>query len=644
MFAESSTTSRLRAAAICVTAFAVASGSRAQNLPAPIVQATSTVDGLTANISNNERLSITICSPTIIHVVAHPSSITGATHPQPWLLDHSQSCPGAAFQFAQTATAATLTTTALKVSVNLRHGNVAIATLDNHSLLRETSNEPRTYDSVNLNGDHTFHLADRFSPDNEEGFYGLGQHQSGLFNYRGSTVELAQNNTDVAIPLLLSSRGYAVLWNTASISSFDNRFPREFKLSALAGDSIDYFLVYGPEFDSIVHQYRTMTGHVPLFPKWAYGFFQSKDRYSSQQQILDIAAQYRKLHIPMDAIVQDWFWWQHQGDPVFNKQYTDVPAELAQLHSEHVHAMISVWAKFDTSAANYATMVAQHFDISPAQVYDPTNPAARDFFWNALAGKVFAQGWDAFWLDSSEPEEAYPHSGDAILANKQLTIGNGALYTNVYPLEHTENVSNQWQHTTDQKRVFLLTRSAFLGQQRVGATTWSGDIVSTFWSLQHQIPAGLNFALSGNPYWTTDTGGYYQPFDRPPTDPDFQQLYARWFEFSAFCPIFRTHGHRDNNEIWTYDKVEPILLNFDKLRYRMMPYIYSLAWRVTSADDTIQRPLIMDWRTDPRTWNLGDEYMFGPAILVAPITQADVSHRSVYLPASPRWYDFWTGR
>ena len=276
-------------------------------------------------------------------------------------------------------------------------------------------------------------------------------------------------------------------------------------------------------------------------------------------------------------------------------------------------------------------------------MYDPSSKEARDIYWDRLPGKLLAQGWDAFWLDSAEPEEFWPHMGDAILRNKQLAIGNGAEYTNVFPLLHTLGVQDHWKATTDRKRVFLLTRSAFLGQQRVGATVWSGDVYTSYWALSHQVPAGLNFALSGYPYWTTDIGGYWPAFPGAVEQPAYQELYARWFEFGTFCPIFRTHGHRPHNEIWTYDKVEPTLIQYDKLRYRLMPYIYSLAWKVTSEDYTIQRPLVMDWRTDEKTWNIGDEFMFGPALLVSPVLKANATRRIVYLPASPEWYDFWTG-
>lgn len=601
-----------------------------------------TAQGFAAKIGD-ESLQVTACGDDVIHVVAGPGDPAASSPHQPWMLEAGKACPGAAFHFVKGADGASLTTTALKVEFSLKRGNLTFSDLQGHSLLREGNREPRTYEKAEVNGETTYHVTDRFSPDRMEGLYGLGQHQSGVFNYRGSTVELGQNNTDVAIPLLVSSRGYAVMWNTASLTYVDNRFPSELSFSTLAGDAVDYYFIYGPELDQVVHQYRNLTGHTPLFPKWAYGFFQSKDRYVSQQEVLDVAKRYRAEHIPIDGIVQDWFWWQKEGDPVFNKNFPDVRGELKTLHDEHVHAMLSVWGLFDTGSENYKKMTADRFMIGDAHVYDATNPKAREFYWNNLAGKLFDMGWDAFWLDSAEPEEAWPHMGDAILRNKQLSIGSGARYTNIFPLAHTGGVSEHWRQTTDQKRVFLLTRSAFLGQQRNGTTTWSGDIYSTYMNLQRQVPAGLNFALSGNPYWTTDIGGYFQPFDRPANDPAYQKLYARWFEFGTFCPIFRTHGHRDHNEMWTYDKVEPILLEYDKLRYRLMPYIYSLAWRVTDEDYTIQRPLVMDWRTDDKTWNIGDQFMFGPALLVNPVTKEDATRREVYLPASPAWYDFWTG-
>jgi alpha-D-xyloside xylohydrolase len=486
--------------------------------PQPPTTVTKTDDGMTATIGD-ETLHVAVCGESVIHVTASPKPLSEVVHDQPWMLDRRQACPGAPFQFNQTRDESTLTTRTLKVIFSPERGNLTYTSAHGEMLLREGDAVPRTYEPTEVNGEKTFKVTDRFLPDATEGFYGLGQHQNGMFNYRGATVELGQNNTDVAIPLLISSKGYALQWNTAALTYADNRFPLKFKFTSLAGDAVDYYLIYGPEIDQIIHEYRTMTGHTPMFAKWAYGFIQSKDRYISQQEVLDIAHRYRAQHIPMDVIVQDWFWWLHEGDPIFNPNFPDVPAELRTLHDEHVHAMLSVWGLFDPAAKNFATMVEHHFDVPDAHVYDATNPAARDFYWNNLAGKLFAQGWDAFWLDSAEPEEYWPHTGDAILFNKLLSIGNGARYTNIFPLVHTGGVQEHWRQTTDQKRVFLLTRSAFLGQQRNGATVWSGDVYSTYWGLQHQVTAGLNFALSGNPYWTTDSGGYWQPFDRPPTIP-----------------------------------------------------------------------------------------------------------------------------
>ncbi len=608
----------------------------------PPVHAEQTSHGIHVT-SGQEVLTITACTDSVIHVVAtlEPSMPTA---PRPWMLDAQTSCPGAPFVYTQDAKAAILKTARLQVEVNLLRGNLTFQTIRGESLLREGDSVPRTYEPVEVNGETTYHIADRFSPSMEEALYGLGQHQSGMFNYRGATVELGQDNTDIAIPLLISSKGYGLMWNTAAHSYFDNRFPLEMKLTSMAGKSIDYYFLYGQEIDGVLHEYRTLTGHTPMLPKWAYGFFQSKDRYVSLDEIMAIAQRYREQHIPLDAMVQDWFWWKTEGDPIFNANYHDVARDLKTLHQENVHAMISVWGLLDPASDTYKILDAKHLLVPKAHVYDASNPEARDIYWQHLTGQLLAQGWDAFWLDSAEPEEYWPHMGDAILSTRQISIGNGAEYTNVFPFLHTLGVQDHWKKQNPDKRVFLLTRSAFLGQQRVGAAVWSGDVYGTYWGLRHQIPAGLNFALSGYPYWTTDIGGYWPPQGNPLANPAYQELYARWFEYGTFCPIFRTHGHRPQNEIWSYGPVEPILVNYDRLRYRLMPYIYSLAWRVTSNDYTIQRPLVMDWRTDPKTWNLGDEFMFGPSILVSPVLHANVNHRSVYLPAATAWYDFWTGQ
>jgi alpha-D-xyloside xylohydrolase len=611
-----------------------------QTFPAPpSIHVTQSATGFDATIGP-ETMRVTVCSDAIVHIITRPQG--GDAQPaQPWLLPPAQSCPGVRSQFTQDAKAATLKTALITISLALDHGNLTFATRDGRNFLREGGSVPRTYTPVTFNGQQTFHITDRFSPDQNEAIYGLGQHQSGLFNYRGATVELGQNNTDIAIPMMVSTNGYGIMWNSASLTYMDNRFPLELKFDSIAGDGVDYFVLYGPEIDQILHQYRNLTGHSPMLPRWAYGFIQSKDRYTSLDEIQTIASRYRAEHIPLDTIVQDWFWWKTEGDPVFNANYHDVAADLKKLHDEHFHTMISTWGLIDPAAETYKKLDAEHLFVADAHVYDATNPRGQQIYWESLPGKLFAQGWDSFWLDSAEPEEFYPHLGDAILTSRNIAIGNGAAYTNVYPLMHNEGIQANWRKASEQKRVFLLTRSAFLGQQRVGGTVWSGDVYGSFWGLTHQVAGGLNYALSGLPYWTTDIGGYYPTLDV--ASREYQELYLRWFQFGVFCPVFRTHGHRPHNEMWTYPLVEPSLIAFDKLRYRMMPYIYSLAWRVSSEDYTIMRPLPMDFRADPVTWNDGTEFMFGPSLLVNPILEAGAIGRRVYLPKGSAWFDFWTG-
>ncbi|MGB7137724.1 MAG: TIM-barrel domain-containing protein [Acidobacteriaceae bacterium] len=596
--------------------------------------------------NGSETMRISVCGPDLIHVVVGPGDPAGASPATPWIVNP---CKPDAFEFHSDAEAATLSTAKLRVRIDLKNAALEFDDADGKELLREFDNrQPRHYVPAEVNGEKVYHVSERFFADPLEGIYGLGQHQSGVFDYRGAVVSLAQANTNVAIPFLVSTKGYGLLWNTASRSLFDDRFFIEMKLTAEAADAIDYYFVYGPEMDQIIRRYRDLTGHAPLYGRWAYGFVQSKDRYKSAKDLLDVAQEYRDHHAPLDFIVQDWFWWKLQGDPEYNEDYLkpwpDVPDALKKLHDEHVHAMISVWAKFDPRSENFQEMQKLGLIVPGTDIYDATNPAARDFYWDHLMGKKFAEGWDGFWLDSSEPEI---HDGfsDASLDETQLHIGNGARYTNIFPLLHTEGVYDHWRQTTDRKRVFILTRSAFLGQQRNATTVWSGDVIGTWMSFRRQIPAGLNFELSGLPYWTTDIAGYGWPYERDTRDPAYQELYTRWFEWGAFCPIMRTHGHRtnDTNEIFSYGPQTPTLIAYDQLRSRMRPYIYSLAWRVTSEDYTMMRPLVMDWRDNQEVRDIGDEYLFGPAILVSPVTQKGATSREIYLPPAPAWYDFWTG-
>jgi alpha-D-xyloside xylohydrolase len=587
--------------------------------------------------TTKDVVRVEVCNDANLHISA-ASSLEALHHnsPAPWIVSD---CNDEAFSLTQDHGNTIVKTAKIEVRIAMESGKLGFFDAAGNSLLTELTE--RSYAPVL--GEQYFRIEDNFQLDEDEAVYGLGQHQAGPLNYRGSSVYLSQRNTDVSIPVFVSTRGYGLLWNTASSTVWDNRWAQLLTLTTTAAKTVDYYFLYGPEPDQIVHQYRTLTGHAPLYGKWAYGLFQSKDHYLSQEELLQIDKEYRDQHIPLDTIVQDWFWWKTKGSSQFNANYPDFAGTVDKLHRDHFHAMISIWPNFDADAPIVEKMKGHNWLLPGTFVYDATNPEAQDLYWKELAGPLLAQGIDAFWLDASEPEQGNWESG--IKPDSHIHFGDGALYTNVYPYAHAAGIYRNWRATTDRKRAFILTRSAFLGSQSRAAATWSGDVYSTFRSLGHQVSAGLNFSISGLPYWTTDTGGYGYPSFKSTEDPEFREVFTRWLEYSAFCPLFRIHGQRtDNrNEIYSYGPNTPILVQFDRLRYRMLPYIYSAAWKVTDEDYTMMRPLVMDWRTDRNVWEIGDEFMFGPGLLVAPVTHAHATSRSVYLPHSATWYDFWTG-
>lgn len=616
-------------------------------------------------------LKLSVCADGVVRVLASPDGKAAASSPsQPWfskpceaqavsLTDATGAGTGvntASGEGVSAATAKVLTTGNLRVSISLKDGTLTFLAPDDRILLQETGERPRIFEPLKLSdGAPAYKVTARFHPVLRQGIYGLGQHQSGQFNYHGATVRLAQANADIAHPLMMSTEGYGLFWNTASASTLDTRFPTEMTLEADVGQALDYLFIYGPEFDDVVARYRDMTGAAPLFPRWTYGLFQSMDRYGSGQELLDVTKRYRDGKAPLDVIVQDWRWWSRMGDPEFRPDgYPDVPALLQTLRERKVHTMISMWPLLSKTSQIHAMMTERGWLVPGTALYDPTNKEAADLYWSHFGSKLLDQGWDSFWLDGSEPELHLPTMAetDRTLNGRKLAIGPGELYGNVFPLSHVANVSDRWRQQRDDKRVFILSRSSFAGVQRYGAASWSGDILNGFPVFQRQMQGGLNFALSGMPYWTTDIGGYYQGvLDNPPRgpsseDPAFQELYVRWYQFGVFNPLFRTHGKRENNrnDIFAYGDKTPILLDYDRLRYRLMPYIYGLAWRVTDKADTIMRPLVMDWRTDERVWNIGDQFSFGPALMVAPVTNAGQASRQVFLPGTAPWYDFWTGK
>ena len=612
----------------------------------PVQEIQQQADGVVFSMGTG-TLKLQVCTDSIIHVLYSP---TASFPKRTDLVVLKDSWPSVKWTMQSSDDAVTLSTSLVKVTVTRKDGAITYSEISGGPLVQEAT---RKMSAEKVNGEDTYRAESFLSIyGSHEGLYGLGQHQGGVWNYRGESVDISQDNSNISVPLMLSSKGYGIFWNSTARSRFNNRFANYLYISSEVADVIDYYFLYGPDFDKIIASYRDLTGQVPMFGKWAYGFWQCKNRYKSQEEILGVARKYRELHIPVDNIVQDWFWWNRKGEFVFNKNYPDPKGMIDQLHSENFHLMISIWPFFEPGSTNYDYMQGKGWFVDKFKfakppyhanamaVYDATSPEARKYYWDLVNKGLFSIGADAWWMDTTEPETEGQEEN--ILLNHQLAAGSGNRYVNAYPLLDTQAVYQGQRSASDKKRVYILSRSAFAGSQRNGVTAWSGDINSDWLSYRRQIPAGLNFAVSGIPYWTTDVGGFV--FGST-TDPAFRELFVRWFQFATFNPILRVHGtrHPDENELWSYGPdAQTILVNFDRLRYRMLPYIYSLAWKTTHEAYTPMRPLVMDFRNDERAQNIGDQFMFGPAFLVSPVTEPAATMRQLYLPDA-KWYDFWTG-
>ena len=404
---------------------------------------------------------------------------------------------------------------------------------------------------------------------------------------------------------------------------------------------LDYVVFYGSSADNVITTYRNLSGNVPLLPLWAYGFWQCRERYTSGTNLVETVKEFRKRNIPMDVIVQDWQYWGKYGWGVMKFDETHYPNPagfIKELHDLNAHFNVSVWENLNQQSDIGKDYVAKKLFIPGSPWLDALNPLARETHWNALNDNLFSLGVDSWWMDATEPEN------DA-LKGKQTYLGLGDFYRLTYPLFVSQAVYEGQRKTTSDKRVCILTRSAFLGQQKYGVINWSGDIGGTWDTYKRQIVAGLNFTITGFPYWTTDIGGFFRPGPSQYTDKKYQELLTRWYQWGTLNPIFRIHGYQSETEPWKYgQQVEDNMRKMLNLRYRILPYIYSEAWQVTKHGSTIMRPLVMDFKNDQSALNQPYEYMFGKALLVAPITEPNVSEWNVYLPKSTAWYDFWTGK
>lgn len=522
-----------------------------------------------------------------------------------------------------------------------------------------------------------YHTKLEFEWQEDEALYGLGSHEEGMMNLRGQHQYLYQQNMKAVVPALISTRGYGVLVDSYSLMSFhDDSFGSYIWTDV--DDEMDFYFIYGPEFDQIIEGIRHLTGDAPMLPKWAYGYIQSKERYISQEELIDIAREYRERELPIDGIVLDWQSWTGElwGQKTLDPQRFPDPSEMMrQLHALHVKLMVSIWPIMKEGGDNHREMSEHGYLLGNQATYDAFTDGARRLYWEQVHAGLFSHGVDAWWCDCTEPFEA-DWTGQVKPEPEQRMLINTAEakryldpeYINAYSLLHSKGIYEGQRSVTDHKRVVNLTRSAYAGQHRYGTITWSGDISANWETLRKQIADGLNFCVTGSSYWTMDIGAFFVrnqenlwfwngDYNEGVADLGYRELYVRWFQFGAFLPIFRSHGTDTPREIWRFgepgDLFYEALVKYLKLRYRLMPYIYSLAGAVAHRCYTMYRVLAFDYREDPRVHDIDDQFLFGPAFLVAPVTTAmyygpnsrklhDVRKmRQVYLP-SGGWYDFWT--
>ena len=579
--------------------------SQAQWAPAnPVKDVQQQPDGVQVTMGTG-TLKLQICTDAIIHVLYSPTA--SFPNPKDYVVTKSE-WPGAKFTMQSAADKTSpFRPRASGLSSPRSTEPSSIGTFKANNCVQEGS---RKLTPVKVNGEDTYRAESFINIyGSREGLYGLGQHQAGVWNYRGESVDISQDNTNIAVPLLVSSNGYGIFWNNDSRSRFNNRFANYLYISSEVADTIDYYFFYGPDLDKIIAAYRELTGQAPMFGKWAYGFWQCKNRYQSQEEILGVAQKYRELHIPVDNIVQDWFWWNRKGEHVFNKNYPDPKGMVDELHNENFHLMISVWPFFEPGSPVYDDMdkhgwfvdkfkfAKPPYHTDAMAVYDATNPEARKYYWHLMdqgAVQDRRRCLVAGYNRTGNRRPGRKHPAQPQTRHRQRRPLCECLSADDYGrgLRRTAQ-RRQTRSACSFFRVRPLPES-----QRNAVTAWSGDVNSDFLSFRRQIPAGLNFALSGIPYWTTDIGGFVSA---DPDDPAYRELFVRWFQFGTFSPIFRVHGTRttDQNELWSYGpEAQKILMNYDRLRYRLLPYIYSLAWKTTNESYTPMRPLVMDFRTD----------------------------------------------
>ncbi len=593
-----------------------------------------------------------------------------------------------------------LKTNDLNIFIDAKNGKITYNSSSGKELLKETGSDFKPFNDAE---NQTYSISQSFQLEKDEPIYGLGILQNGKMSQRNTDVKMIQNNTWDFVPFFQSVKGYGVFWDNYSPTQFTDK-PDKTSFSSEVGEGVDYYFIYGKNADGVVAGMRNLTGKVPMIPLWTYGYWQSKERYKSQDELLEVVKKYRDLKVPLDGIIQDWQYWgnnyQWNAMDFISPDFPDAKKMIQDIHDMNAHLSVSIWSSFGPMTNPYREMDKKGmlFDFktwpesgrevwppdmnypSEVRVYDAYNPEARNIYWKYLNKGVFSPGVDAWWMDSTEPDHLSQKPEDL---DTKTYLGSFRKVRNAYPLMTVGGVYDHQRETTSNKRVFILTRSAFAGQQRYAANTWSGDVNSSWESLRNQVPAGLNFSLTGNPNFNSDIGGFFAGIYKRnggAKNPMFQELYVRWLQYGTFTPMMRSHGTDVPREIYQFgkkgDMVYDAIEKFINLRYSMLPYIYSVSWDVSKNNSSFLRALSMDFSSDQKTWNINNEYLFGKSFLVAPILNAQYTPEKivktdenegwnktdatkkenslsnidftqnktvkVYLPTGSDWFDFWT--
>lgn len=566
-----------------------------------------------------------------------------------------------------------LKSNAVRVDFNVETGRISFFDKQGKALFTEKDYGAQ-FTPFNDAGNQTFSVRQAFLLDKDEAIYGLGQQQVDDLNQRNHKHFMRQRALYASVPIIQSTKGYGMFWDNYSPTTYTDN-PQEMSFDSEVGECMDYYFMYGGNADGVIAQIRDLTGQAPMYPLWTFGFWQSRERYKSQQETMEVVDKYRELGIPLDGIIQDWQYWGPNSNwnsmNFDNPEFPDPQKMIDHVKKKNAKIMISIWASFGPDTNPYKDLekinALFNFKTWPAdggvKVYDAYNEKARDIYWKHLNKGLFSKGIDAWWTDSTEPDHLDVQERDFDIPT---AMGTYRSVVNAFPLMSNKGVYEHQRAVTSDKRVYLLTRCAFAGQQRYAANTWSGDVVCNWETFRKQIPTGLNFSLSGIPYWNTDIGGFFNwPYHGGAENKAYHELYTRWFQYGTFLPMQRSHGSGVKKEIynlgkkgdWVYDSEEKYI----NLRYALLPYLYSTGWQVTDNAGSFLRALFMDFNEDKKVHTISNQYMFGKAFLVTPVTRnmyvfsdkeqwkdpyedfSKTGTQDVYLPKGTKWFDFWTG-